>query len=60
LTLLPGEKIAKILHELVPAAAGQSGGYIRIVSDQPVLSFSLFSGNNGLSMSAIPPQNIRN
>lgn len=60
LTLQPGEKIAKLLHELVPATLGQSGGWIHIISDQPVSSFSLFGSYNGLSLSAIPPQNIGN
>jgi hypothetical protein len=57
-TLQPGQKIAMLLHELVPAAAGQSGGYIHIQSDKPVSSFSLFGSNNGLSLSAIPPQDL--
>lgn len=60
LTLLPGQKIAKLLYELVPAVAGQSGGYVHIVSDLPVTSFSLFGSYDGLSLSAIPPQDIGN
>ncbi len=58
LILQPGEKIAKLLHELVPTANGQQGGYIHIKSDQPVMSLSIFGSNDGLSLSAIPPQNI--
>jgi hypothetical protein len=58
--LQPGQKIAKVLHELVPASFGQVGGYIRIKSTLPVTSFSLFGTNDGLSLSAIPPQNVGN
>ncbi|NWG12707.1 MAG: hypothetical protein HXY20_04135 [Acidobacteria bacterium] len=56
--LQPGQKIAKLLYELVPASSGQLGGYIRIHSSQPILSFSLFGTDDGLSLSAIPPQNV--
>jgi hypothetical protein len=58
--LQPGQKIAKLLYELVPASFGQVGGYIRIKSTLPVTSFSLFGTNDGLSLSAIPPQNVSN
>ncbi len=59
-TLQPGEKIAKLVHELVPAAAGQEGGYVQIQSNQPVSSFSLFGSIDGLSLCLIPLQNIGN
>ncbi|MBZ5498523.1 MAG: hypothetical protein LAP85_19170 [Acidobacteriia bacterium] len=59
-TLNPGQKMAKLIHELVPASAGQSGGYIHILSSVPVTSFSLFGSLDGLSLSAIPAQNIGN
>ncbi len=58
LTLPQGQKIAMLLHELVPAAAGQLGGYVYIKSDQPIMSLSIFGSNNGMSLSAIPPQNV--
>ena len=58
LTLQPGQRVAQLLHQLMPATAGQSGGWIHITSDQPILSFSLFASYDGLSLSAIPPQNI--
>lgn len=60
LILAPGRKIAKLLHELVPESFGQVGGYIRIKSSLPVTGFSLFGTDNGLSLSAIPPQNAGN
>jgi hypothetical protein len=60
LTLQPGQRVAQLLHELMPATAGQSGGWIHVVSDQPISSFSLYASYNGLSLGAIPPQNIGN
>lgn len=58
--LLPGRKIAKVLTELVPAAAGQLGGYVRVRATQPVTAFSLFGSNDGLSLGAIPAQSAGN
>jgi len=53
----PGEKISRLLYQFVPASLGQVGGYIRVRSDLPVIGFSLFGTDDGLSLSAIPPQN---
>lgn len=58
--LAPGCKVAKLLHELVPESFGQVGGYVRVKSSLPVTSFALFGTDNGLSLSAIPPQNAGN
>jgi hypothetical protein len=55
-SLQPGEKISKLLYQLVPASGRQLGGYIRVRSGLPVVSFSLFGTDDGLSLSAIPPQ----
>jgi hypothetical protein len=55
-SLNAGEKFSKLLSQLVPASSGQVGGYTRIRSDVPVVSFSLFGTDDGLSLSAIPPQ----
>jgi hypothetical protein len=60
LTLQPGQKVAQLLDQFVPATAGQSGGYVHISSSLPLTSFSLFGSNDGLSLSAIPLQNIGN
>ena len=54
--LKPGEKISRLLHQLVPASGGQVGGYVRVQSDLPVVGFSLFGTDDGRSLSAIPPQ----
>jgi hypothetical protein len=58
LTLQPGQRVAELLHQLMPATANHLGGWIHVVSDQPISSFSLYASYNGLSLSAIPPQNI--
>jgi hypothetical protein len=60
LTLQPGQRVAELLHQLMPATAGQSGGWIHILSNQPISSFSLYASYDGLSLAAIPPQNIGN
>ncbi len=52
----PGQKISKLLYEMVRASYGQIGGYVHVRSDQPVVSFSLFGTDDGKVLSAIPPQ----
>jgi hypothetical protein len=54
----PGERFAKLLYQLVPASAGQVGGYIRVTSDIPLTSLSLFGTENLRSLSAIPLQDL--
>ncbi len=56
--LLPGQKLAKLLYELIPLSDGQTGGYVHIQSTLPVVSFSLFGTSDGKVLSAIPPQSI--
>ncbi len=58
ITLQGGEKIAKLLFELIPASAGQQGGHLRITSTLPVTSFSLFGTSDGSAMGAIPPPSL--
>ena len=55
-SLKAGENFSKLLWQLVPDSGGQVGGYIRVHSDLPVVSFSLFGTDDGLSLAAIPPQ----
>ncbi len=57
--LQPGERIAKLVYELVPASAGQMGGYVRITSDERLTSFAFFGTTDIRTLSAIPPQNLR-
>jgi hypothetical protein len=56
--LQPGEKRARLIDQIVPATADQSGGYIRLTSDRPLISFELFGDYDGSFLSAVPPQPI--
>ncbi len=58
LQLQPGQKVAKLVYELVPASAGQSGGYVHVQSTLPITSYSLFGTDDGNQLSAIPPQSV--
>jgi len=54
---LPGRgRKAKLLLELIPATAGQVGGYFRVRSEEEILSFALFGDLAGESISIIPSQ----
>lgn len=53
LQLGPGERIARLLDELIPATQGQIGGYIVVRSSQPLIAQQLFF--NADLMSAVPP-----
>jgi len=57
LNLAPGERIARILNDpdIWPAFPTQSGGYIRIQSDQPIAGQQLFGDRALRYMAAIPP-----
>ncbi len=58
-TLAAGARLSRLLPELVPASAGQAGGYIRVRSSRPLVGQQLF-GNTKLShLSAVPAQVIR-
>jgi hypothetical protein len=57
--LLPGERFSKLLYQLVPESEGQSGGYVRVSSDEWLTSFALFGTNDLRSLSAIPPQSVK-
>ncbi len=55
LALQPGERTSQLLTELVPASAGQQGGYIVIESDQPLVAQQLFGTFRLSLLSAVPP-----
>jgi hypothetical protein len=57
--LNPNASFSELVSELVPASAGQTGGYIRITSDQPLTSFAMFGSSDMRSLSAISPQIIQ-
>ena len=51
----PGARTAKLLSELIPATAGQSGGTFRVRSpDGAVESFALFGDLNGDVIATVP------
>jgi len=57
LILAPGERIARTLMDpdMWPGFPVQSGGYIRIQSDQPIAGQQLFGDTTLRYMAAIPP-----
>lgn len=57
LILEPGERIARTLNDpdVWPAFPTQSGGYIKIQSDQPIAGQQLFGDRSLRYMAAIPP-----
>jgi hypothetical protein len=56
----PGERRAKLIHEIVPGVLGRSAGYIVVTSDQPIIGFELFGGVTAAGqipfLAAVPPQ----
>jgi hypothetical protein len=53
-----GRRVSRLVDEFVPASAGQVGGFVTIVSDQPLVGQMLFgvSGAEGINLfSAVPP-----
>ncbi len=53
--LKAGERLSKVLPEMVPESAGQVGGYVLVQSSLPLIGQELF-GNNQLDyLSAVPP-----
>ena len=52
---------SKLLTEYFPALVGEdrSSGYIKVIMDQPVASFSLFGTNDLSVLSAIPAQPVQ-
>ena len=54
----PMQKSSRLLTEYLPLLTGMdlSSGYIRVSSDWPVASFSLFGKNDLSVLSAIPAQ----
>ena len=55
LVLKAGERLSRVLPELVPESAGQVGGYVLVQSSLPLIGQELF-GNNTLDyLSAVPP-----
>lgn len=51
-----GQRLARLLPELVPSSAGQAGGYVRVESSQPLVGQQMFGGSDLKQLSAIPAQ----
>ena len=58
-TLAPGQRLSKLVSELVPASAGQTGGYLRLTSDVSVTSLAMFGTTDMSSLSLITPQILK-
>ena len=54
--LRPGERLSRLIEDLIPAAAGQAGGFIWVKSDVPVYLTSIFGSLASGVFSNIPPQ----
>ena len=64
LTLAAGERVSKLVEELVPLEAGLelTGGYVRVISSEPMIGQMLFGqlGGTGIQyFSAVPPTVLR-
>ncbi|RPI28515.1 MAG: hypothetical protein EHM61_04855 [Acidobacteria bacterium] len=52
LKLAPGGRVSRLLTEIVPATAGQVGGYMIVESNQPIVAQELFA--NEKLLAAVP------
>jgi hypothetical protein len=59
LVLGRGKRLSKLLTQLLPATAGQVGGYILLRSTRPIVAQQLFGDNSFNFLSAVPPAIIR-
>ncbi len=54
--LLPGQRISRMVTDLIPEADGQAGGLLLIRSNVPIFASSLFGTDQGSVLSNIPAQ----
>jgi hypothetical protein len=59
LTLGPGQRFSRLLTDLLPAAAGQMGGYISLTSKVPIIAQELFGDIRLNFLSAVPPTIVK-
>ncbi len=52
----PGERISRLITDLIPASAGQAGGFTHVAASRPVFLTSLFGTLDGSVLANIPPQ----
>ena len=50
-----GQRISRLVSQLVPATASQAGGYVNIRSSQPIIAQELFGDTGSNFLSAVPP-----
>ena len=58
LTLGVNERLSQLVETLVPESADLIGGYIEVVSDQPLIAQQFFGNNTLQFLSAVPPHVI--
>ena len=51
----PGQRIAELLTNIMPGAAGQNGGYVWAEGSQPLHFSSLFGSSNSTLLANVPP-----
>jgi hypothetical protein len=59
LVLSGGQSINRLLNQLIPSIVNQRGGWFRVKSDKPVVSFALFGSDDGRLLSVIGPQKAK-
>ena len=57
--LAPGTRFSETVDQVVPASAGQSGGFIRITLDSGVIGQQLFGTKTLTLLTAVPPTVVR-
>ncbi len=58
LILRAGERVVALLERLIPSTAGQVGGFVKVLSSNPIIGFELFGATSGRYLSAVPPQRL--
>ena len=54
----PGQRIAELITNIIPGAAGQNGGYVWAEGSQPLHFSSLFGSGNATLLANVPPQPV--
>lgn len=55
LTVRAGERISRLIPQLVSASGNQAGGYVVVQSSVPLIAQQLFGDSGGNFLSAVPP-----
>jgi hypothetical protein len=57
-SLLPRQKKARLINQIVSGVQDVFGGYVLVSSDQPLIGFELFFDADLYSLAAVPPQSL--